>query len=221
MNRSPADITRITAQNKSVLDFAIGGLSGLRSQLPKSQLPKIQTHLDAIRQLETNLAASAASGMTCTPPSFPGGPLSPAAGMFSQPSPQGGYMNVGQLDVQTYPMWQQHKEIIKTLFLCDLTRVVSFTFAYGNSGIHFQNGVFNDPALAGKYVDLNGKAITDSNGHHDISHLVGTGALDSSYIVEKYYHDRTAELLAELAATPDVGGGTLLDNTLVVYWTEV
>jgi Protein of unknown function (DUF1552) len=221
MSMSPTDLARVTAQNKSVLDFAMGGLTGLQGQLPKSQLPKIQTHLEAIRQLETNLAASAASGMTCTPPSFPGGPLTPATGMFSQPSPQGGYMNVGQLDVQTYPMWQQHKEIIKTMFLCDLTRVVSFSFAYGNSGIHFQNGVFNDPALAGKYKDPNGNAISDPNGHHDISHGVGPGAGDAQYIIDKYYCDRTAELLAELAATPDLGGGTLLDNTLVVFWSEV
>ncbi len=221
MNMTPAQIQRAAAQSKSVLDFAMGGLTSLQAQAPKSQLPKLQAHLDAIRQLETNLAAQAAGGMTCAPPSFPGGPITPAVGMFSQPSPQGGYMNVGQLDVQTYPMWEQHKEIIKTMFLCDLTRVVSFSFAYGNSGIHFDNGVFNDPALAGKYKDPNGNAISDPNGHHDISHGVGGGAVDAQYIIDKYYCDRAAELLAEMAATPDVGGGTLLDNTLVVFWSEV
>jgi Protein of unknown function (DUF1552) len=221
MNLTPAQIQRAAAQNKSVLDFAMGGLSSLQAQVPKSQLPKVQAHLDAIRQLETNLATQAASGMSCTPPSFPGGPISPAVGMFSQPSPQGGYMNVGQLDVQTYPLWEQHKEIIKTMFLCDLTRVVSFSFAYGNSGIHFQNGVLNDPALAGNYKDPSGNAISDPNGHHDISHGVGGDAVDAQYIIDKYYCDRTAELLAELAATPDIGGGSLLDNTLVVFWSEV
>ena len=220
MNLTPAQVSRVVAQKKSVLDFAMGSITALQSQAPKSQLSKVNAHLDAIRQLETNIAASASAGQ-CTPPTFPGGPISPSPGMFSGADGQGGVLNVGRLDFETYPVWEQQKEIIKTMFMCDLTRVISFTFGYGNSGIHFQNGVFNDPALAGKYVDLNGKAITDANGHHDISHLVGTGAVDSSYIVEKYYHDRTAELLAELAATPDVGGGTLLDNTLVVYWTEV
>ena len=220
MNLTPAQMERTAMQNKSVLDYALASFSTLQSQAPKSQLSKINAHLDAIRQLETNVTASASAGK-CVPPSFPGGPLSPSPGMFSGADGQGGYLNVGQLDFETYPIWQQQKEIIKTMFMCDLTRVISFTFGYGNSGIHFQNGVFNDPALAGKYVDLGGKPIADPNGHHDISHLVGNGALDSSYIVEKYYHDRTAELLAELAATPDLGGGTLLDNTLVVYWTEV
>lgn len=49
----------------------------------------------------------------------------------------------------------------------------------------------------------------------------GGDAVDAQYIIDKWYCDRTAELLAELAATPDIGGGTLLDNTLVVFWSEV
>lgn len=222
MNLTPAQIARASAENKSVLDFALGGLSSLQSQVPKSQAPKVQAQLDAIRQLETSLAASSASGMTCVPPSFPGGPFQPSPPMFSGSSGQGGVTNVGSLDEQTYPMWEQHKEIIKTMFMCDLTRVVSFTFGYGNSGIHFENGVLNDPALLGKYKDPSGNPINNPDGHHDISHLVGGGdAVAAHYIIDKYYCDRTAELLAELAATPDIGGGSLLDNTLVVYWTEV
>ena len=221
LNLTPAQIARAAAQDKSVLDYVQGGLSSLQSSVPKSQLSKVQTHLDAIRQLETNLAASSTAG-ACMPPTLPGGPLSPGPGMFSGSSPQGGVTNVGQLDFQTYPMWEQHKEIIKTMFMCDLTRVVSFTFAYGNSAIHFQNGVLNDPALAGKYNDPNGKPINDPDGHHSISHLAGGGdPVNAQYIIDKYYNDRTAELLAEMAATPDIGDGTLLDNTLVVYWSEV
>ena len=221
MNLSPEQIARAAAQNKSVLDFAVGGLSALQNQVPKSQLPKVQAHLDAIRQLELKLAAQA-NGPACAPPVFPNGPMSPSPPMFSGGSSQGGVTNVGKLDSETFPMWQQHKEIIKTMFQCDLTRVLSFTFGYGNSGIHFQNGVLNDPALTGKYKDPNGKAIADPNGHHDVSHLLNQGtSTDAHYIIDKYYCDRTAELLAEMAATPDIGGGTLLDNTLVVYWSEV
>jgi hypothetical protein len=220
MNMTPAQMARTASENKSVLDFALGGLSSLQSQVPQSQLPKVQAHLDAIRQLETSVAASA-SAMACTPPSFPGGPLSPSAPMFSGSDPQGGYSSVGMLDTQTYPMWEQHKEIIKTLFMCDMTRVISFTFAYGNSGIHFQNGVLNDPALSGIYKDPSGNPISDPDGHHDISHGQGGDAVDAQYIIDKYYCDRTAELLAEMSTTTDVGGGSLLDNTLVVFWNEV
>jgi len=224
MNMSQAQIARAAAQNKSVLDFALGGLSNLQNQVPKSQLPKVQAHLDAIRQLETNIAASVGA-MACSPPTFPGGPLSPSPAMFSGGSAQGGVTNVGALDQQTYTMWMQHKEIIKTMFLCDLTRVASFTFGYGNSGIHFQSGVLTDPAFTanfpGKYTDPSGNQISDPNGHHDISHGVGGDAVDAQYIIDKWYCDRVAEFLSELANTPDIGGGSILDNTLVVFWSEV
>jgi hypothetical protein len=219
MNMTPAQIARAATQNKSVLDFSLGGLSSLQTQVPPSQLPKVQAHLAAIRQLETNLAASA-TAPACMPPAFPGGPLSPSPAMFSGAALAGGVANVGTLDQQTYPMWEQHKEIIKTMFMCDLTRVLSFTFAYGNSGIHFDNVLSSSPALTG-YKDPNGNPISDPDGHHDISHNQGGDAVDGQYIIDKYYNDRTAELLTEMSTTPDIGGGSLLDNTLVVYWTEV
>jgi hypothetical protein len=37
----PTQIARVQAQNKSVLDFITGGLTGLRPRLPASQVPKI------------------------------------------------------------------------------------------------------------------------------------------------------------------------------------
>jgi hypothetical protein len=218
LNLTPEEVLRANAQRKSVLDFGMEGLKALQTQAPKSQLPKVQAHIDAIRELELNLTANTSM---CTPPTFAGGPITPSPGMFSQPSPQGGYKDVGALDAQTFPIWQQHKEIIKTMFQCDLTRVVSFTFGYGNSGVHFMNRVLDDPELVGKYKDANGNAITNPNGHHDISHNVGPGAADAQFIIDKFYCDRTADLLALLAATPDIAGGTLLDNTLVVFWSEV
>lgn len=221
MNLTPEQTARAAAQNKSVLDFALGGLSSLKNQVPGSELPKVQQHLDAIRQLEMSIDA-VANGPACTAPTFPGGPMQPSPPMFSGGSSQGGVTNVGKLDSEMHPMWRQHKEIIKTLFQCDITRVLSFTFGYGNSGIHFGSGVLKDADLAGKYKDLNGKEIADANGHHDISHLLNANAsVDAHYIIDKYYCDQTAQLLAELAATPDIGGGSILDNTLVIYWTEV
>jgi hypothetical protein len=218
---SAAQIARAAAQNKSVLDFANVGLMNLQNQVPKSQLPKVQAHLDAIRQLETSLVASA-NGPSCTPPATPqGGWLSPEPDTLSSQNPLGGSTaDFAPLDQQTYPMWLQHKEIIKTMFLCDLTRVVSFTFGYGNNAIHFQN-VLGKAPFTGQYKDMSGNPINDADGHHDISHNQGGDAADAQYIIDKYYCDRTAELLAEMDATTDVDGHTLLDNTLVVFWNEV
>jgi len=204
MGMTPAQIAQVVAENKSVLDFAASGLTGLQARIPKSEVSKVSGSLDAIRQLEKNLASSASMMGSCAPPMFAGGPMSP------DPS---------KVDSQTYPDWKQQKEIIKTMFMCDVTRVISFTFGYGNSGIHFQN-VLKDPELAGNYKDTSGNLLNNSSGVHDISHNQGGNPDSAQYIIDKYYCDRTAELLAEMAATPDIGGGTLLDNTLVVFWNE-
>ena len=204
MNMDAAQIMRAQAQNKSVLDFAGAGLSALKTQVPPSQLAKVQSHLQAISDLEANLKAMGAPGaQACAPPVLTGGPLTPSPVL---------------LDTQTYPIWQQHKEIIKTMFQCDLTRVLSFTFGYGNSAIHFSN-VLKDQALAGKYMDTSGNPFNNGAGHHDISHN-GGDYNNSLYIIDKYYCDMTAQLLAEMSMTPDIGGGTLLDNTMVVFWNE-
>jgi hypothetical protein len=204
MKMDATAIARAAAQNKSVLDYGAVGLANLRAQVPRSQLQTVQAHLEAIRQVERSLVAAPAPG-ACMPPTFAGGPLSP---------------DPAKLDVQTYPMWEQHKEIIKAMFQCDLTRVVSFTFADGESDIHFQT-VLGDPALAGKYVDTQGNPLNDTGTDHDISHNQGADSNDAIYIISKYYCDRTAELLAEMSTTPDIGGGTLLDNTLVVFWNNL
>ena len=163
-----------------------------------------------------------AAGMACmNPPTPAGGWLSPIVDTISSQNPAGGSQaDFEPLDTETYPMWEQHKEIIKTMFQCDLTRIVSFTFGYGHSSIHFET-VLNAAPLAGHYVDVNGNPISDSASHIDIAQNVGNDPTDAQYIIEKYYCDRTAELLAEMDATKDVDGNTLLDNTLVVFWNEV
>ena len=61
---------------------------------------------------------------------------------------------------------------------------------------------------------------SDSAGHHDISHEGSATALDAQAAIDKYYSDRLAELLTSLKSVTE-GAGTMLDNTLVVYFNEV
>src|SRR5947207_2470968 len=65
----PALLARIQAQNKSVLDYISGGLTSLRGRLPASQLPKLDAHLTAVRDLEKNLGAVGGSRQ-CVPPTL-------------------------------------------------------------------------------------------------------------------------------------------------------
>jgi hypothetical protein len=107
-------------------------------------------------------------------------------------------------------------QIIKTAFQCDLTRVASFSFGWGNSGIRFNSVV---PKV------LPSVTVDDVEGYHAISHDNGGATKANPHVsqfgIDKYFCYMTAKLLEELANTPDgMTGGSLLDNTLVVFWNE-
>jgi hypothetical protein len=212
MNMDPALLARIQAQNKSVLDYISGGLTTAKASVPMSQAPKIDAHLTAIRELETKLNAQG-TGRQCTPPVWPAG----ATSLQALPVAANG---IGQLDTEHYQSSLEHMQIIKTMFQCDLTRTASFTFGWGNSEMKIAN-VLKVNNLTNTYKDTAGMTVVDQEGHHDVSHNGGTGYQAAQYIIDKLYCDIVAGLLLDMKNTPDgLGNGSLLDNTLVVFWNE-
>jgi hypothetical protein len=91
-----------------------------------------------------------------------------------------------------------HFKLIVAAFVCDLTRVVTFQWATGASLLAFG--------------DLG------TNNHHSTSHANQRGVLSS---VDRWYSEKTSAFIQQLANTADVGGGKLLDNTLVWYINEI
>jgi hypothetical protein len=71
LNVSTVDLDRVRAQRKSVLDFVAGRLSSVRPRVGVEDRDKLDTHLQAIRDLETQLATGQVSG-ACTQPAMPG-----------------------------------------------------------------------------------------------------------------------------------------------------
>jgi hypothetical protein len=61
----------------------------------------------------------------------------------------------------------------------------------------------------------------DAGGHHTLSHDSGAAAQASLAQVYRWYSSRFAHLLDKLAATPDVDGTSVLDNTLVIWGSEL
>jgi hypothetical protein len=173
---------RLRAEEKSVLDFVVGDLNALKAKAPTSQLPKLEAHLESVRALEQQLSSSPIS---CAVPQGP----------FSAPNNDNTHLEV----------CAQQLALIRSAFLCDLTRVVSFTFSYGNSEI--------------SGARFPGLPASSEEGHHDISHQDGASARTAQMLVDKYYGQATATLLSDLQAIPE-GDGSMLDNTLVLYFNE-
>ena len=97
---------------------------------------------------------------------------------------------------------QQMADLIALAFQCDLTRVATFMLANGFTNVAYQ-------------------FLGVGEGHHELSHHRG----QSSYInhlkeIERWEVEQFAYLLGRLKSIPE-GDGTLLDNCLVLFSSEL
>lgn len=87
---------------------------------------------------------------------------------------------------------------------CGLTNIVSFqlTIADNDNGLYPWIGI-------------------DTSGHHTMSHDSGAAAQSTLAGLYNWYAQRFDYLLNRLAATPDVDGSSVLDNSLVIWGSEL
>jgi len=87
---------------------------------------------------------------------------------------------------------------------CDLTRVASLQWSRSVSQVRFT------------WLGI-------PDGHHDLSHRSDSDgdAVNKLTQINTWYAQQMAGLIARLKATPDAGGGTLFDNTLLLWCNEL
>jgi hypothetical protein len=101
--------------------------------------------------------------------------------------------------------------MIRAAFACDLVRTATFMWCAGTNWVVFPGA-------------LNGKQLTggaESSPHHPPSHTTDAATVDWLAEIHRFYAQQTAEALLEFKAQTDVDGGSMLDNTVVVYLSEV
>jgi Protein of unknown function (DUF1552) len=189
-------VARQQQLNKSVLDLVAKDLAALQKQVPSSQRPKLDAHLTAIQHLETQIA-NLNNRPTCTAPT-----LQPPLTMIPAGSPSG--LRIDALEHTLVS--QEQLNIIKVGFQCDLIRAATFTFAHGNSDIQFSPLLPNFGTMT---------------GHHDISHQTDAASVDRLAAIDQFYCQRVADFLTDLKNTPEDNGTSMLDNTMVVFFSEV
>ncbi len=109
-----------------------------------------------------------------------------------------------QPDAQHAQLGRAHLDLVRAAFQCDLSRIATFGWTAGPSLVNFSQlipGVEN--------VDF-----------HALSHG-GVNKVVDEMLVHRWYNEQMAAFLRTLRDTPDVDGRTLLDNTLVVVWSEM
>ena len=195
------------AQQQRVLDFIRGDLNRMRGLVPSAERPKLDVYGGALSQLESSLKGLA----SCSRPAIP--PTIQMAGMAAGGSRLSGADYYDPGDTNNHPheiVGRAHLGMIKAAFLCDITRVATFMWSAGTNWVVFPamfNGASNRQASA--------------QPHHPISH--DTYPMTTAWLaqIDRWYAQQTAAFLQELDSTPDFDGNSLLDNTVVVYVTEV
>lgn len=171
---------RRRAERRSVLDAVKGELGPMRGRVAAADREKVDSHLEAIREIERAL-----QGMTSCDPVDIGAPVDPFA------------------DPNIPVILEAQMKILAQALACDMTRVASLQYRVGE----------NDGSV---YEWLG----VDREQHHLITHENNASAEEELTTIYTWYAEKFGGLLDLLDVVPE-GDGTMLDNTLVVWGSEI
>jgi len=220
------DPQKLLAQKLSVLDFMRKDLARMQTLIPASEKDRLTAHANAIQQLEASLRQT--YGMmpntsVCTKPTTPPTYANTSTGKQMMGDSTSVFTTYAGVDyyVSGSPNSHPHLDLglnqlrlIKTAFACDLVRVATFMWSAGTNWVVFP-GTFQGASIKGN---------PQSTPHHPPSHSDPSGdtqTRDWLNQINTFYSAATATALQEFATTPDIDGNMLIDNTVVVYLTEV
>lgn len=214
------DMTALLNRKLSVLDFMSKDLARMKTLIPSSEKIKMDTHADAIKQLETSIrtnlgSATGGTGATCMKPAMPATFNANGAGQSgSKLSGVDYYVSGNSSSHPHIDLGRAQLSLIKAAFTCDLVRVATFMWSAGTNWVVFP-GTVNGASIKGN---------PQSSAHHPPSHSDPTGdAATRDWLnqVNIIYSQQTAAALMEFDAAKESDGTSLLDNMVVPYVTEV
>lgn len=186
-----AAVMRQLAERRSMLDRVGRSLTRFAARLGNQDRLAIQAHMQAVRDLEQELA---------TP--NPTSPLCPgmAPGASSAMDLQNPTLLPKLLDAQL--------RLTATALSCGVARVVTVQISNAIGGaVNFGLFVPGIPAMgSARWPDLNRNAVA--------------GGVDMKALVDRYLMDRFAGFITLLKQVPD-GPGTLLDSTAVLWGSHM
>ena len=191
------DVRQRLLRRQSVLDAVTGNLSEVAGRLGADDGRKLDYHMTAVRAVEQRQAATLAGGGACTM-------APPRPTDFLARDPQ------AETTVESYipDLVDAMIDLAAVALACGLTRIATLQLGYcgGKWGFAWEgiNIQFHD------YI-----------AHQDTSDAGSTPEnTERVVLANRYYASRIARLATALDAV-DEAGGTLLDNTLVVWGNEL
>lgn len=194
---NPAAAERL-ADRRSVLTAVSRSLDAVRSRLPAADRIKMEAHLGAVSAIEHSLTTGVGAGAsrTCEKPDL-GAPLD----LWNNE-------NIPALA-------KLQMDLMVMALACDLTRVGTVQFGRAGAAHRFNwlgPEFAKDPALA----------VTDAaKGFHALAHKEAEPTSRAKLVkIHTWYAGQLAYFLEKLSSIPE-HGGTMLDNTLVVWMNEL
>lgn len=191
-----AAVERLWAQRKSVFDLSNGETQRLMGIVGSEDRQKLEAHLKAMRDVEQRLVGTPGSSGGPTP-ATPSSCTPPTLGAFD--------LNADDEYLQT---GQAQMDLAAAALACDQTRILTFQWSYSESEHLFQ------------FLKSKERAI--SGNHHGISHdFASSGTNYDAYnAIQTWYAEQLAYFLGKLDSYQE-GDRTLLDNTVVLWATEI
>jgi len=217
---------QLLSQKMAVISYLQSDLTRLQALVPSSEKDRITAHADAINQLQQTLQQTysgmggSSGGATCSKPTAPPSFMNTASGTQTS---NGVSTSLAGVDyyVPNQPTSHPHADLgmaqlrlIKAAFQCDLVRVATFMWSAGTNWVVFP-GSFQGATIRNNL---------QSTPHHPPSHSDPSGdPATAGWLnqINEFYSQATSTILQEFATTPDVDGNMLIDNTVIVYLTEV
>ncbi|MDX2054668.1 MAG: DUF1552 domain-containing protein [Polyangiaceae bacterium] len=181
-----------SARKRSILDRLLVEVAAIKAAAGPDEQAKLNEHLESLRAIEQRIPMTMTGG-TITPPvgTGPGTPV-PGVGCMTP--------SIGAASQEIPVIMDQQFELLYQSLVCDLSRVSSFQIlCSAQSGLPFT-------------------WLGAKDDHHTLEHG-GIGATDTIK-VDNYIQGEMAKFVTRLKDTKE-GGGTLLDNTLVLMISEL
>jgi hypothetical protein len=202
-----AALAQLAAQQKSILDAATADLTTLQKTLPGSEAMKIDAYASSLRDLEHQLTTPG-SVLPCDTTMF--NPTKFTVPMVGNPNQAAYNQTANRVVVADLQM-----EIARLSLACGRTQVVTLLYDHTNAhnpvldlgifGVHDSSHYFAPPGqLAGMATpaDMDAKLTAWEN-------------------YREWYAQKLAQFVGMLKNTPDVAGGSLLDNTILFHCSEL
>lgn len=188
-------LTLQNADRQSVIDFVRSDLQSLKTKLGANEQAKLDAHLTGIRELEKSLSGNSSKSAleSCKKPTL------------------GTHLDVNQND-NLPGLASTAMDIVVEAMSCDLIR--GATIQFGRAGANHRLNWLGD--AFGRSPANDGTEGIHSFAHDELTASTRNGLVQ----MHAWYAGQMKALMDRLAAIPE-GTGTMLDNTLVVWFNEL